>query len=148
MICRMGLRTVSTILAFAFTTYAQGVPSSWRDSSGALNGHYWIALAQDEEKISFATGYEEATTNALMTARKYLPNVDPDKLLALAIISWPKDLTVGDVVTALDRFYGTPENRPIGIPIAISIVGMRTLGIKESEIQTRIERARGEAHKN
>jgi len=55
---------------------------------------------------------------------------------------FPSNLTVGDVMDGLNRFYDEPANRNIPIPWAIEILAMKVNGKPEDDINNSIRLAR------
>jgi hypothetical protein len=83
-------------------------------------------------------GYEDAVRH-VTTA---VAIVDNPKFLDMLKLAVPEHLTGAEVQSALDRFYNTPENGPIGIPYALMVVSMRSSGADDAAIQKLITELR------
>jgi hypothetical protein len=89
-----------------------------------------------DEKLEYLMGFREAASVVIIVAVK--PELDDEAFKDF----WPARLTNREVIEALDRFYDTPENRPISIANALTIVAKRAAGVDEPTVQKLIESLR------
>jgi hypothetical protein len=91
------------------------------------NGRLWLSLAGKNEKTTFLMAYHDGVAAAAAVASE--PNLPVTERLAqvngLLGKCWPISLTIGETQLALDRFYDTPENRPIALARAITMIAFR-----------------------
>lgn len=106
------LATALTVCGWAqdSKSTAQSDPVAAWKTEGLFNGRFWRA-AESQHKSTFLMGYRDAVMVAATIA--YQSSFEGfDKLTK---VCWPDKLTIGEVQSALDRFYEIPENGPIGI---------------------------------
>jgi hypothetical protein len=110
------------------------------------NGRKWKAM-QEVEKLVWLHAYREGLMAAIMAsyegrgesfvvARDLVP-----KMRGL----YPEDLTNGEVGSALDSFYNTPENAPVPISFALQAINMKAVGVEQSKIDSFVAGSRRDA---
>lgn len=109
-------------------------------TKGHLNGRLWKGFT-DNERIAYMLAYADtvAFLSVLMSSK-------PEDLEALTHKFWP-GLTYRESIDALNRFYDVPENGPIEIMFAMTIVADRAHGVSNDEVETLILSYRGAATK-
>jgi len=112
--------------------------STWR-TAGWWNGRLWKTLSASE-RITFLAGYSDATRIVATAASPSFERFDK-----LERDFWPGSLTLAEVCSALDRFYETPENGPISIWDAITVIARRSSGTDEATLQKAINELRAQA---
>jgi hypothetical protein len=111
---------------------------SWK-TKGDWNGRFWRSF-DEEGKGAFLFGYTQAANHVLeMSAGSFEKYQDSLPLFL------PPGLTVQEILTSLDTFYETPENRQIAIIGAISVVSQRARGLSEETVQKYINKLRAAA---
>jgi hypothetical protein len=115
-------------------------------TDGFSNGRAWNAMAVNnkltiDEKLEFLMGFREAASVVIITV------VKPELYDEVFKDFWPSSLTNREIIDALNRFYDTPENRPISIANALTVVAKRAAGVDETTIQKLIEDLRADTGK-
>jgi hypothetical protein len=118
-------------------------------SSGLYNGHAWINLVANkkllvDEKLWFLSGFRDASLSASIAATEPTPGGGGDDKIFRK--GWPASLTMREVIEALNRFYETPENRPIPITYALMLIAGRSNGSDEATIQKLVSDLRAQFH--
>ena len=132
-----------TILCIALAVSAAGqsprtnpdITATWK-TAGMWNGRFWknLAIVSEDAQSSFVLGYAAAVEDTVIGMGVSL-NADYKPIIKLLI---PSKLTPGEIITALNRFYDTPENGPITIPGAMKIIAQRANGADDATIQKAI----------
>ena len=97
----------------------------------------------DKEKIIFLTGY----STGYDTLAIVMGGGDFERYKQVSKMYWARNLTIGEISSALDQFYALPENGPIGISSAIHIISERAEGADEQVLQKEIRDLRSRASK-
>jgi hypothetical protein len=129
-------------------------PPDLRDSNGNISGRFWRSIpdVNKSDKIVFLLAYSEGLKFGVALVDRIDESVgmarDPDhKRYRVAMLAgWPGNMIIEDLISSLDHFYETPENRPIPISGGLSILAMRAAGESESNIQKEIGRYRAMSH--
>jgi hypothetical protein len=116
------------------------VVDTWT-TAGEANGRFWRTLDKDG-KLGLVVGYADGVKQILALVSQ--GDFELFKKLQRPVLS---PLTHEEVISALDRIYETPENRPISIAVAMTAVAARANGTPESEVQRKIEDLRARAVK-
>ena len=106
--------------------------------AGFKNGRYWRALNGGQAKVMYLTGYFDGFDKALVELytgqnTKELDTAERENI--------PK-ATMGEVMTALDRFYSDQETLNIPIWRAIRVAALRLAGRPAHEVDAEMEPAR------
>jgi len=103
------------------------------------NGRRWRAMA-DADKLVWILAYRDGLTIAFIHSR----NPDDTREIFISHMRqlFPEKLTYGEVRSALDHFFETPENRPIPIGEALAVVVMTAAGGKQSIIDDHVSELR------
>jgi hypothetical protein len=112
------------------------------------NGRLWKAIAGEAPKTAYLAGYLNGITFALGSTPPTKGQSLEENLKSINELRsrlFPFGLTVNEVKTALDRFYDTPENLPIPIANALTIISGRASGIDEPTLQQMIANLRRDA---
>jgi|SRR5208283_1446619 len=107
---------------------------------GKWNGRFWRTLGTPE-KFAFIAGYSNAVEAVLA-----LTISDFDQFARTREVFLPK-LTIEEMARALDRFYETPENGPIGLVNAFHVVSRRASGDDDATIAKLVNEMRASAAK-
>jgi hypothetical protein len=100
-----------------------------------LNGRFWMGLADlGEDVILFKTVFVMAATDGLSET--------PPQKRSLYI---PGSLTNAETVAALDAFYKVPENLPVPVMWALSVVSLRAKGGSQADVEALAARCRKRA---
>jgi len=110
-------------------------------TGGHWNGRYWRTLSTNE-KTSFMAGY----SNAVESVAAVLIGGDFEHFKRTTAIFLPS-LTIGEITRALDLFYETPENGPIGITNALHVIASRASGTDAATIEQMVNDMRATAAK-
>jgi hypothetical protein len=113
--------------------------ASWK-TKGNWNGRFWRSF-DAEGQGAFLFGFGEAADLIVSITSGNYENYKRDLPLF-----WPP-LTHEEIRVSLDRFYDTPENRPITIINALSVVSKRATGSSEDDIQAYVAKLRAAASK-
>lgn len=115
---------------------------------GALNGRFWMSLDQPV-KTYFIVGYSEAIQNQeampflALAAHDCAPTAKGMSTLAdAAALTFPANGVSGDVIKALDRLYGEPENLSLSLPLAFRVISMKFRSDKPEDIDAELRRLR------
>jgi len=141
----MKLRRYSVTLMIALCCWAQtpGGPTqreTWQTGT-LMNGRFWKTL-DDGEKLAFVVGYANAIDFVSYKATSTFPDYR-----SFNGKFWPSSLIYGEVKSALDRFYETPENGQIAVAPALQVVAARSTGTDEEAVQKLIVALRAAASK-
>ncbi len=133
------MKQIVLCIALAVGAFGQTAASTAETTGGSLNGRFWRSMTVDQDqKIVFVLGYSTAIQYAV-TGMSSLLKVNNQTLLDSL---FPSRLTGAELVSALDRFYDTPENGPITINAAVKLIAQRVSGADEATIQKAIADAR------
>jgi len=119
-------RFVAALLLQLMLFTALGVAQK-PDAAPLSDGRRWRGL-RDDIKLAWLVGYAEGIT---YSSAKNL---------------YPKTLSYEEVRSALDRFYETPENRPIPVGMALLVIVERASGIPQSQIDDFVSSLRRQAN--
>jgi hypothetical protein len=114
------------------SSIASEIASQHSGSAGLLNGRFWVAR-NDGQKVIFIMGYCEAARSGKVPDRHDSP---------LALASCPTEVTLGDILKGLDRFYQEPENLRLAIRSALRIFAMKVAGASANDIEQELAAAR------
>jgi hypothetical protein len=123
------------ILSFSFAAFpalGQNPSPAPMVTKGFYNGRFWKSL-DSSSKLTFLAGYNNAAT---MQATLHAGNFENFKRITEEML--PSTLSGNEVSAALDRFYATPENAPIGIAWALIAISKRASGADEETIRIMI----------
>jgi hypothetical protein len=110
---------------------------SWR-TGFSWNGRFWKA-SMPFVKTGFLLGYEQALVySGAITGMEYSKFEEFKNQLYPA-------LTIDEVESAVDRFYETPENGPIGVNEALRIIAAKANGGSEDAVNKLTEAGRKSA---
>jgi hypothetical protein len=111
-----------TVSTFAFAQPSPQ-PNAGATTYGDINGRAWNEASKDA-KLFYLMGVAEG-----------IVRVSPDVFTKTYMAG---TLSNDEVRTAIDRFFGEPENLLIPIIDALHIVSMKTNGALQSEIDTKL----------
>jgi hypothetical protein len=145
---KLALILVLAVLSSAVQATSQGRSDSAPfKTAGYCNGRFW-KLLDDEAKLNWIEAYSDGVTFAVMgiyissggdTGASSATRAKIDSTSRAKLDSFfPSGLTWGEVRTALDRFYDSPENGPIPVPSAVQVLTMKVAGVQQSAIDKRI----------
>jgi hypothetical protein len=117
------------------------VVATWQTGQ-MWNGRFWRKLNENEKNI-FLFGFSSAVEVVTIALT---PNFERYKNTSKAF--WPRNLTIAEVHSSLDRFYDAAENGPIPISNAIYVIAERAGGTDEESVQKIITDLRAKASKN
>jgi len=112
-------------------------PEYW--SHGNPNGRYWRNLRIDEKilwLIAYRQGLEDATFDSIQDQH---PDADVQTVVGklkdkMAATLYPPSLTVEEVGMSLETFFATPENRPIPIRYALTMICFKAAGMTQATL--------------
>lgn len=135
---------LATLFCAAQVTPEQRPDSAPFRTAGFCNGRFW-RLLDDQSKLAWVEAYSNGVTFAVFMTFSGGPG-DPalpgESAIQAKIESLFPSLTWGEVRTALDRFYDSPENGPIPVPEALQVLTMKVAGADQSAIDKRISAIR------
>ena len=124
------------LVIFSALAFAQA-PVNQTTPDGYHNGRFWNSL-----DLSFRTfylvGYFDGFDKALL---ELLSQDTQRKILAIESVNVP-NVQQGQIIAALNRFYGDPENLNIPLWRAIRIAGLRFAARSEREVAAEVATAR------
>jgi hypothetical protein len=104
------------------------------ETDNMANGRAWVAWSETF-KLGYVSGYSDHWTGTALALEK-VKDWENEKE------AWPR-LTNGEVVTALDEFFKTPENRNLAIRYALFIIAQKVQGAPSERLQKMTEHLRG-----
>jgi hypothetical protein len=107
-----------------------------------LDGRFWSSL-NIGEKGSLVLGLRDGINHSVACLSPSLDRFE-EEIKGY----WPTGLTAEEIAFALERFYETPENRPIPIVKALFAIAARSSGTAEAQVQRMIEVLRADAVKS
>jgi hypothetical protein len=122
---------------------AQPAPAHGSDptvTGTLLNGRFWRPM-DDHAKLLWLRAYHEG----LMTAFISSPSTVRENLIAQVGNLFPNGLSYGEIISAIDQFYNTPENGPIAISLALKVVVLKSVGVEQSKIDDFVSGLRRDA---
>jgi hypothetical protein len=123
---RIGFLCVCSLLANAQDQATQSAPAM---TKGVSNGRFWREMG-DDTKLVWLVAYREGLMRA---AAGFTAPPDANAVSETMRTLYPR-LAYSEIRSALDRFYETPENRPIPIGEGMMAVVMSASGIEQSVI--------------
>jgi hypothetical protein len=102
-------------------------------TGGAINGRGWQSLTA-EMRLGYVKGYDDGVAAGIV----HVAVASADKTAELV----PSGMTVGEVVSAVDRFYQEPLNRRIMVVAAIRVVALEAKGTDQARVDGEIRRLR------
>jgi hypothetical protein len=138
---------VVMLVLLAVSGGAQDAPNRTAPQTTASesNGRRWQILSAGE-KLAWLDGYDNGLKAALYGP--YEPAEGREALAARLRKFLPDKLSFGETRSALDRFYETPENRPVPISLGVFVVVLNEAGVPQSEIEESISAFRRFANRD
>jgi hypothetical protein len=125
---RRAVKLCLVTIALAGFGWTQDAPNNTLQTDGMWNGRAWVGFTGKNEKTIFLMGYQSGLKHLAIAAAFDQSKPSAERLaLANQLVEtcWPTTLTYGEIQLALDRFYDTPENRPMAISTALSTISAR-----------------------
>lgn len=132
------MKTILLVIAFAVCGWGQNPSAAPTSTKGFYNGRFWKSL-DVSSKLMFLAGYNNGATLASTFAAADFASFQRVTKQVL-----PSTLSGYEVSAALDRFYDTPENAPIAIAWALTVISDKASGADDASIQKSIERLRAD----
>jgi hypothetical protein len=110
-----------------------GGPDNPEKTYGLYNGRWWVS-SEDYLKLGWMIGARELSVRF---AHEFGVN---------SVYAANPGLTIGELCTALDRFYAEPENAVITVASGLRIAMMKATGKPQSEVDAELSLARRTAN--
>jgi hypothetical protein len=115
-------------------------------SKGKPNGRFWRGLNAEEKLlwlVAYRCGLEDATFGAIQD--RY-PDAGVqtvvERLKDKMAFLYPPGLTLDEVGTSLETFFAAPENRPIPVQYALTMICFRVSGMSQAVLDEDVARLR------
>jgi hypothetical protein len=109
------------------------------------NGRRWRVLS-DEAKVVWLVAFRDGLMAAFLTSCYKANDATTESIASQMRLSYPEKLSYGEVRSALNHFYDTPENGPIPISLAMQVVVESATGVPQSKIDDFISSLRKAAN--